>query len=136
MRRLLWILAGLLVVGAGVYLLGAAPRAYFLRKQGELYHEERRERYLLLAFRIARADPDVRADLQKQRDEMLRETKTEEVRGWEIVYVPAGARAPGPPYTMALRLEPFGPADPPQLKGPMEIWIRPRGWLARLFARA
>jgi hypothetical protein len=135
MRRLLWLLAGLGLLATGVYLAGRAPSAYVLEKECERYHERRRDRLNLIAFHIARADKDALPDLRRQMDDLLRETKTVDIRGWEVVLVPAGARAPGPPYTLGARVDPSAPPDPPPLKGPMEAWITPRGFLARLFAR-
>lgn len=135
MRRLLWLLVGLALLGTGLWLAGRAPSTFVLEKECERYHETRRERYTLLSFHIARADKDAVPDLRRQMDELLRETKRTDVRGWEIVIVPAGARAPGAGHTLATRLDPSVPPDPPPLKGPMEVWIAPRGWLAKAFAR-
>ncbi len=135
MRRLLWLAAGLALLATGVYLAGRAPSAYVLEKECERYHERRRERFTLLAFHIARADAGAVPDLRRQMDEFLRETKRTDIRGWEVVLVPAGARAPGAGFTLAVRLDPSAPPDPPPLKGPMDAWIAPRSSLARLFSR-
>lgn len=135
MRRLPWLATGLLLLAGALYLAGRAPTAYFLEKELDRYHkEERLPRYTLLAFHIARAEKGELPDLRVQMEQFLRETKTLEVRGWEIVLVPPGARPPGQDYRIKARHDPSAPADPPQLKGPMEAWARPRGWLARLFA--
>lgn len=134
MRRFLLLVLGLALVAAGVYLAGRAPSAYVLERECEQLHRQRRERYTLLSFHIARSGPEARADLQRQVDELLRETKTVEIRGWDVVVVPAGARAPGAGYSRAARIDPSIPPDPPALKGPMEVWTRPRGLLARIFA--
>ena len=135
MRRLVWLVAGLALLATGLWLSGRAPSAYVLEKECERYHERRRERYNLVAFHIARADKDALPDLRRQMDDLLRETRTTDIRGWEVVLVPAGARAPGAPFTRAARIDPSIPPDPPPLKGPIEAWIAPRGTLARLFAR-
>jgi hypothetical protein len=135
MRRLLWLLLGVALLATGVYLAGRAPSAFVLEKECERFHERRRERFTLLAFHIARADKDAVPDLKRQVDELLRETQTIEIRGYEVVLVPPGARAPGAGYTLAARHDVSVPQDPPPLKGPTEAWIAPRGWLARWFAR-
>ena len=131
MRRLLWLLAGLALLATGVYLAGRAPSAYVLERECERYHEQRRGQYWLLHRRIAKGD----ASATPQMEELLRQTERTEIRGWEIVLVPAGARAPGQGFTLAVRIDPSTPPDPPPLKGPMEAWIAPRGLLAKAFAR-
>lgn len=134
MRRLLWLAAGVALLAGGLYLAGRAPSAYVLEKEFQSYHEERRQRYTLLSFHIARAEKDEVPDLRRELDEFLRRTKTIEIRGWEIVLVPAGARPPGQEHRLRLREDPSVRSDPPQLKGPMEAWARPKGPLARVFA--
>lgn len=136
MRRILWLAAGLLLLAAGLYLAGREPSVYFLEREIERYHEEeRRPRYTLLAFHAARAEKGELPDLRLQMEQFLRETKILALRGWEVVLVPSGARPPGQDYRIRARHDASAPADPPQLKGPVEAWVRPRGWLARLFAR-
>ena len=135
MGRLVWLVAGLALLATGLWLAARAPTAYVLEKECARYHEERQRRHTFLGFRIARADKDTLPELRRQMDELLRETRTIDIRGWEVVLVPPGARAPGAPFTRAARIDPSVPPDPPPLKGPMEAWIAPRGTLARLFAR-
>jgi hypothetical protein len=134
MRRLAWLALGLALLAAGLYLAGRAPSEYVLGKELARYHESRRERFTLLSFHIARAEKDELPELRQQMDQFLRATKTDTIRGWEVVLVPAGARLPGQGYRIAVRKDVSIPSDPPQLKGPMEAWTKPVGWLARLFA--
>jgi hypothetical protein len=132
MRRLLWLAAGLVLLATGLWLAGRPPSAYVLEKECERFQQGRRERYTLLQFHIARADLEARPDLQMRVEEVLRETKRIEIRGWEVILVPAGARAPGGEFKRAAR---FDPPDPPPFEY-ADAWIAPRSWLARLFAGA
>ena len=134
MRRILWLLAGLALLAGGLYLGGRAPGEYMIEQEMGRCQETRRERYTLLAFHLAQGKRDDLPELRQQVDALLRETKTVRVRGWEVVLVPPGARAPGQGYRLALRKDVSIPADAPQLKGAMEAWTKPVGWLARLFA--
>jgi len=135
MRRLLWLLAGFGLLAAGLWLAGRPPSRYVLERECARYHEARRERFTLLAFHISKADPDARPDLDERMEELLAETKRIDIRGWEVVLVPPGARAPRDGFTVAARVDPSVREDPPALKGPMQAWTRPVGWLAQLFSR-
>jgi hypothetical protein len=109
-----------------------------LERECAAYQEQRRQRYQVLTFEIGRAEHrrEDATDLKRERDELLLGTKRTEIRGWEIVLVPAGAARPAPrDFAVALRFDPSEPKDPAPLKGAMEAWIAPRGWLARLFTK-
>ncbi len=130
MRRLLWLAAGLALVATGVYLAGRAPSRYVLEEWCKEWNQQRMESFTLLRFHRSRADPGAAPDFDRRIDDLLRETKSIRVRGWEVVLVPAGARAPGPGFTLGARHD--APEPPPFDR--MEVWIAPRGWLARAFA--
>jgi hypothetical protein len=132
MRRFLLPGAVLALAAMGLWLLAGPPRDYFLRKECARYHEERMQRYNLLRFQKARADIGSAAEIDRRTEELLRETRSFSVRGWEVVLVPAGALPPGPGHSRSLTFDPSVPADPAPLKGPMAAWVRPAGWLARL----
>jgi hypothetical protein len=134
MRRLVWLALGLSLAGAGIYLAGRAPSEYVLERELARYHESRQRRFTLLAFHIAKAEKQLLPELHQQMEHFLRETRTVAIRGWEVVLVPAGARMPGQGYRLAARKDVSIPADPPQLKGPIEAWTKPVGRLAQLFA--
>ncbi len=130
MRRLFWLAAGLALLATGVWLAGRPPSAYFLEKEGVRYQEERKRGYDHLRYLRARASPEAAPDLDKRMNDLLRETRTLSVRGYKIVLVPAGARAPGSDFKLAVRFDPKGP--PPFEY--VDAWIRPEGWLAKAFA--
>ncbi|HEX5137393.1 MAG TPA: hypothetical protein VFY93_10495 [Planctomycetota bacterium] len=133
MRRLLLVALALAAAAVALWLLAGPPRDYFLREECGRYHEERRERFSLLRFQRARADAATGAEIDRQTDAMLKETRTFTIRGWEVVLVPAGAVGPSAGYFLRLRYDPSAPKDPAPTRGTMLVWVRPRSWLARLF---
>jgi hypothetical protein len=132
MKRSLLVAAVLAFVAIGVWFLAGPPRAYFLRQECARYHEVRKARFNQLRYDRARADIGTAAGIDRKIEEFLRETRKFSVRGWEVVLVPAGALPP-PGHSLALTSDPSAPADPAPLKGPMAAWVRPQGFLARLF---
>jgi len=134
MRRLLWVLLGLALLAAALWVAGRRPSSYFLEQECARYQEERRHRLTLLNFEIRRAEESVQPEFRARVEELLMETRRIEIRGWEVVLVPPGARAPGSGYDVAVRTDPSTPEDPAPLRGMMTAWLRPRTWLARLFA--
>jgi hypothetical protein len=135
MVRLLWLLAGLAFLAAGAWFLGGPPREYFLRQECARYHKERLERFNLLRFQKARADAATAVEIDRRTEELLRETRTFLVRGWRVVLVPAGALPPGPGHRLLVTFDPSAAGDPAPVRGPMAAWVRPEGWLARVFMR-
>jgi len=132
MKKLL--VAGLLLAVAGaLWLLAGPPRDYFLQEECGRYHEERKAEYNLLRFQRAHADAATGAAIDRKTEEMLKETRTFTVRGWEVVLVPAGAVSPSAGYVLRLRYDPSVPTDPAPTKGVIHVWVRPESWLARLF---
>ncbi len=130
MRRFLWLAAGLALVATGLWLAGRPPSAYFLEKEGERYQEERKRAYDYLRYQRARASREAAPDLDRRMNDLLKETRTLSVRGWEIALVPAGGRAPGGDFKLAVR---FDPKAPPPFEY-VDAWVRPEGWLAKAFA--
>ena len=53
-------------------------------------------------------------------------------RGWEVVLVPAGALPPVRGHVRKVTCDPSAPGDPAPVRGPMTVWLKPVGWLARL----
>ncbi|MCK6460225.1 MAG: hypothetical protein L6Q95_10080 [Planctomycetes bacterium] len=132
MKRLLLVAAALAALALGLWLLAGPPRGYFLRQECARYHEMRKARFNQLRYDRARADIGTAAEIDRRLEVFLRETRAFAVRGWEVVLVPAGALPPGG-YSLAVTCDPSVPADPAPLKGPMAAWVRPQGFLARLF---
>lgn len=132
MKRFLLVAAAVALVASGLWLLAGPPRAYFLRKECARYHELRKARFSQLRYDRARADIGTAEEIDRRIEEFLRETRTFSVRGWEVVLVPAGARPPGAGHSLAMAFDPSVPADPAPVKGPMGVWMRPQGFLARI----
>jgi hypothetical protein len=132
MRRLLWIALAVAAAGTALWLLAGPPREYFLRQECARFHQQRMERFNLLRFQRARAAADVAPRIDRQMDELLRETRTVTVRGWEVVLVPAGALPPVRGHVRKVTCDPSAPGDPAPVRGPMTVWLKPVGWLARL----
>lgn len=136
MRRFRWVLliaAILAVAGASLWLLAGPPREYLLRQECARFHETRKAQYTLLRFQRARAGEAAAAELDRRMDQMLRETRSLSVRGWEVVLVPSGALPPVRGHRLALTVTPSAPGDPAAVGGPMGAWIRPTTWVGRLF---
>jgi hypothetical protein len=133
MRRFAWLLAGIALVAAGLWVAGRPPSRYVLERSCAAFHEERRERLFRIDYDARR--PDAEADaLRRERDAALQATKRLLIRGWEVLLVPRGGARPAG-YRVALRFDPSGTGDPAPLRGDLEVLLAPRAWLARLCAR-
>ena len=133
MKRLLLVASALAAAAVALWLLAGPPRDYFLRQECGRFLETRRARYQQLRFQRARSAAAAGAEIDRQSEQMLKETRAFTVRGWEVVLVPPGAPAPGGGYVLRLRYDPSEPADPAPVRGVMHVWVRPTTWLARLF---
>ena len=57
------------------------------------------------------------------------------LRGWSLLLIPEGApRPPAADYRVLGRRQVATPDDPPILQGAVEVWIAPRGPLAKLLS--
>jgi len=131
----------LAVVLLVLWLLGRAPSDYALEQLCADFQADRVRVVTLLRYEIGRlesalrpgqaAGPELRA-LRQRRDQIHARTRTLEVRGWEILILPAGvAHPPAEDFIVAGEFDPSRRTDPAPLQGSMEVWIRPRGRLAR-----
>lgn len=140
MKRRLWLLA-LPLAAAAVWLLGRAPTDHAVGRLCAVFQEERRERERPLRAEISRleADPgaaETVAGLRRAYQESFLAVRERSVRGWSLLLIPPGAARPEPEdYLVLGRIDPSTPDDPPLLQGPVEVWIAPRGPLARLLRR-
>ena len=145
-RRLLLIpLAVLVLGGVALWLAGRAPADYVLKQECRRFHRERTERYRTLTWEIGRKEraqqegADVTAELARlrgEREELLAESRTRRIRGWEVVFLPPGTRRPSAGgFLVAARIDPSTTKEPSPLRGEIEAWIAPRGGLARLLHR-
>ncbi|MHC4550890.1 MAG: hypothetical protein ACYTEZ_19215 [Planctomycetota bacterium] len=142
MKRGLWIVGAVVVAGAVLWLAGRAPPRHFLEDLCGRFHEERKReeswvrRETAILEKSRRDGVDTAAELQAVRarfERYLAEPRRHDVRGWEILLVPAGATPPpaGEGFARAGGFDPSGPLDRANLKGEMEFWLAPRGALAR-----
>ena len=138
-----WIAAALVAVAllAG-WFVGRAPSNYALEELCRQFQADRVRVATLLRYEIGRLEsalrpgqepgPDLR-ELRGKRDALHARTRTLEVRGWEVLLLPAGAPRPLPAdYIVAGTFEVSSVTDPIALRGPTEVWMRPRGRLARI----
>ena len=138
-----WIAAALVAVGllAG-WFVGRAPSDYALEQLCRQFQADRVRVGTLLRYEIGRLESALRpgqqpgsdlVELRRKRDQLHRSTRTLEVRGWEVVLLPAGApRPPATDYLVAGEFDVSTVTDPAALRGPTEVWMRPRGRLARI----
>lgn len=136
MKRL-WF--ALLLLPPGAWLFGRAPPAFVLESACRAWQQERRRFYLDRAERLESATRDGLREVAEraagEQARALREHERVEVRGWEILFVPRSAdRPPADGFLVVGTIDPSEPTDPPLLRGPHEIWVRPVGPLARLLA--
>jgi len=135
-RRAAFALLALALVAGGLWLFGRAPSADVLARECARYQAERRAEEAVLGRRIEALEDEGRARLEESYQRLLQGFKTIEIRGWRVVLVPPGvAPPPAEGYYVAGAADVSTPADPPALRGPMRVWYRPRGRLARLFDR-
>ena len=137
MKRSLAALALVAAALAVVWLYARAPTPYARERLVARFHADRREAFIRATIGIdhARArgagDGELRR-LEAAREEDLARVRRLEVRGWEVVLLPPGARPPDPlGYLVVGRPDPSGAGDPPPLRGAVEVWVAPRGLLAR-----
>jgi hypothetical protein len=138
-----WIAAALVAVGllAG-WFVGRAPSHYALEQLCRQFQADRVRVGTLLRYEIGRLESALRpgqqpgpdlVELRRRRDELHGRTRTLEVRGWEVVLLPAGAPRPPPAeFLVAGEFDVSTRTDPAALRGSMEVWMRPRGRLARI----
>ncbi|MHC4137298.1 MAG: hypothetical protein ACYS0K_20295 [Planctomycetota bacterium] len=143
-KRWLWILLPLLAAG-GSWLFGRAPARHALEQECRRYQQDRvaedqrfqRERARLI--KDARAGADTTEALMARRaahERYLLDHRRLELGGWTVLLIPPGATPPAPgDFYRAESHDPSAPADAPHLRGAMEIWLAPRGGLARLLFR-
>ena len=134
-KHWLFVLLPLLAAG-GLWLFGKAPSRYALEQMCRRYQEERvkeehrfqRETGQLLKEGRADALPARRAAHERY----LLEHKRMEMGGWTVLVIPPGAAPPAPAgFFRAKSHDASVPDDAPHLRGEMEIWLAPRGSLAR-----
>ncbi len=135
LRRVALGLAGLAILVAVLWFFGRAPSTYVLEQECARFQQERRVKDAILRRRIGVVEGAERKRLEGEYHALLRDFKTLETRGWEIVLLPEGGRRP--PTTGFLDAGGIIvaiPTDPPTLHGRMQVWYAPRGTLARLTA--
>jgi hypothetical protein len=142
MKRTIAGLALLVAVLAAIWLYGRAPTPYARERFVARFHEDRREEFVRTTVEIdrarARGDPAPELErLQAAQEVALGAVRRLEVRGWDVLLVPAGAPPPDPAgFLVVDRVDPTVRGDPRPLLGSIEVWIAPRGLLARLMRSA
>jgi len=137
-KRTLAALALLAVVLVALWLYARAPTPYARERLVARFHEARREEFVSAAVELdrarARGEPAAEvARLQSAEDAILGAVRRLEVRGWEVLLVPPGAPPPDPAgFLVVDRIDPSARGDPRPLHGPVEVWLAPRGLLAKL----
>ena len=135
MKRRTWIVLLLVLLASATvtWLSGRAPTRYVLEGECRRYQRDRvREiqQFQQDAVRDGLA-PNSREYHRRERA-LLDAHKRLEIRGWEVLLIPAGARRPEPRDFLKLdRFDPSQRLDPVQVQGGMEVWAAPRGRLAR-----
>jgi len=137
-KRWLWILLPLLAA-LGLWLFGKAPSRYALEQQCRRYQEERVKEEHRFQRETGRLLKEGRADalpaLRAAHERTLLEHKRLEMGGWIVLLIPPGATPPAPAgYLREKSHDASVPDDAPHLRGEMEIWIAPRGPLARVLS--
>lgn len=128
-----------------VWLFGRAPARFALEQEcrrflDERVAEERRfqrdSERLVRDIRAGVEDADRRLQARRAAHERyLLTPKRLEMGGWEVLLIPPGAAPPAPAgFVRAESHDPSLPDDAAHLRGAMEIWLAPRGALARLLA--
>jgi hypothetical protein len=133
-KRRLLVLAPLLAAGV-VWLFGRAPSRHALEQECRRFHAERvaeEQRFQRDTGRLLQDGKPLRARREAHARYLL-EHRRMEMGGWTVVFVPPGAAPPAPSgFQRAASFDPSVPADASHLQGEMEIWLAPRGALARL----
>lgn len=133
-----WILLGLALalLAGGLWLGGRAPSAYVLQRECDRYQVERATEYGRFDGEAAlQRDPAAAEAARKARDAVLAGHRQLEIRGWEVLLIPAGAdRPPTADFLVAGTFTPEGSRHP-ALQGSMTVWYAPRGPLARALYR-
>jgi len=136
------LLVALLLAMGAVYLAGRAPTTYVLARECERYQEQRRKTDKRLRRDLARVSlgrPGLMhgpLEARMRLMEFLREHRRIEIRGWEVLMIPAGAHRPDPEdFLLAGTFHPARPTDHRDVQGEMTVWMAPRGVLARLLYR-
>jgi len=135
LRRLWWLLVPLAAAGA-VWLYGRAPTDYVLLKECRRFQEERVERLREIDFEIAAGkDPQRAKTLLEERITLRNRHRRMELRGWEVILIPAGALRPEPrDFYRAGKFDPAERDHPPELQGEWEAWYAPRSAVPKLLA--
>ena len=133
MRRRAFRLLRVPLLLGGAWLYGRAPSAALLADRARRAHADRAERFGALQARLAALpEGEAREAAAARVDALLRETKRTAVRGWDVLLIPPGAPRPDAAGWLRAGSERIvEPGDPPQLRGAYEIWVAPRGLLAR-----
>ena len=130
MKRWIAVLV-LLAVGAGiVWMSGRAPTAFVLDEECRRYQAERvLEAALLQRTLVGAGHLPASAEYQRRYGAFLGRHKRMEIRGWEILLIPSGVRVDPADFLRAGTFRVEGRGD---MRGPITVWIAPRGALARL----
>jgi len=134
LKKLAWAALVLVLLGAGLWLYGRAPTPYQIERACVQYQMERRERFRQLSDELGKALGTAReADARAALDGYLRDHRSLSMRGWAVLLIPAGAKRPDPQdFLKAGTVEPAAKKDPGELRGGMQVWIAPRGPIARM----
>lgn len=134
MKRAL-LIAGLLgAVLLGLWLGGRAPTRYVLEEEGRAFYKDRLRKEQVYSLRIGKLEPGPeRSRLEQERETNRRATRKLAIRGWEVLLIPYQAARPDPAGFLVLEpVNASGPMDHPGLIGPIQVWVRPVGALAKL----
>jgi hypothetical protein len=136
MKRALLAVLALALLAGGLWFGGRAPSDYVLQRECDRFQVERATEYGRLEGEAAlQRDPATAAEARTARDAVLTGHRRLEIRGWEVMLIPAGApRPPTGDFLVAGTFEPEGSRHP-ALQGPMTVWYAPRGPLARALYR-
>jgi len=136
LKRAGLLLLPLAVAGALLLGFGRPPSRYVLESEAARLHELRREQYYLSTRSIARAAVE-HAPVEALRAELERELIAPHrltLGGWEVIFLPPGARAPDGDHAAWGELEPAAPVDPQALRGAWRVRMKPVAWTARFAA--
>ncbi|MHC4451619.1 MAG: hypothetical protein ACYS0E_16035 [Planctomycetota bacterium] len=128
-------IAILLLAGGFLLLMGlnGPPSRYVVEEEARTVRDARREQYYLLTREIARAaieKADTTKLTQQLNDAML---APEQIRrgGWELIFLPPGAKAPSDEWLAWGEVDVAEPIDPRDLQGGWRVRVRPATALAR-----
>ena len=136
-RRLPLLLStAIVLLAGGAWFFGRAPTRFVLEQESRRFYSERLATEARLTLRIGKlegSDPLELRRLERDRQRNVQATRTLRIRGWEVLLIPTQAPRPEPGQYLVLAPCDFsGARDHPGLVGPIRIWLRPTGPLARL----